>query len=361
MKIAVKSFLENLKSINNVGTEFVCIDCGEDKAFYMSTDNQAMKIPLDIEEVTDDEKKVYVINKTEFIHLVSYAKEFVNLNADYSYSANDGQIKGKFKNDVEATDDLDSIKVLFDNEDEYDDFMEVTPSIMSAITSGSIFVAPDSIKPSERFLDIQNSKVFSYSDYKIYMDDIAVEKEGLLSSEVIKSIQSLGIGTIVKSNNDSYLLTNAQRSIFEYFSIPNDVDFHPLFAEKFQKKLNDTKNFNCVKFNIDEMRSKLDYISFYANSNPNQRCFLNLSADNVSIFTDENNSVEIETVSIEKTEEFENAFIPLNCSNLQMIISKVGKGCENFNLYVSSLAENKLVIVVFGDTNETVILSKLNV
>ena len=49
--------------------------------------------------------------------------------------------------------------------------------------------------------------------------NIEIEGNGFLSSEVIKSIQSLGVGAMVKSNNDSYLITNAQRSIFEYFSI----------------------------------------------------------------------------------------------------------------------------------------------
>ena len=364
MKISTKPFSENLKSIANVIADFVYIDCTDESnyAFYVSTDTQAMKIPLEITDVTDDEKQIYVINKIEFTHLVSYAKEFITLNADYSYTANNGQIKGKFEKNEGYAEELESRKVLFDNEDEYEEFMEVTPSIMNAITSGGIFIAPDSIKPSERFLDIQHSKVFSYSNYKIYMDDIDMEdgKEGLLSNEVLKSIQSLGIGAIVKSNNDSYLCTNAQRSIFEYFSTPNDVDFHPLFSEKFQKKLEESKSFNKISFNIEELRAKLDYLSFYANKNPNKMCYLNIKDDEkFFISTDENTFVEV-SAEITKTEDFDEMSVPIDCSAMQLILSKVGKDAETWNMYISNNPLNKLIITTFGDSNETVILAKLN-
>ena len=365
MKISTKPFLENLKSINNVVSDFVYIDCTDasNYAFYVSTDTQAMKIPLEISDVSDEEKQVYVINKVEFIHLVSYAKEFVELNADYSYEVNDGQVKGKFEKNEGYSDELESRKVLFDNESEYKDFMEVTPSIMNAITSGGIFVSPDSIKPSERFLDIQHSKVFSYSNYKIYMDgiDMDEEKEGLLSIEVLKSIQSLGIGAVVKSNNDSYLCTNAQRSIFEYFSTPNDVDFHPLFSEGFQNKLKETKSFNKIEFNIEELKAKLDYLSFYANKNPNKMCFLNAKKDGkFFISTDENTFVEV-SAKIEKKEQFEDMSVPVDCSSMQLILSKVGKEAEVWNMYISNDPSKKLIVTTFGDTEETVILAKLNV
>ena len=362
MKILTKPFLENLKSISNVVTDFVFIDTTDENnyGFYVSTDKQAMKIPLMIEDIADDEKDVYVINKTEFMHLVSYVKDSVTLKSDYSYVSEDGRIKGKFESNEGYKEDLESVKVLFDNEDEYEEFMEVTPSIMSAISSGNIFVEPDSIKPSERFLDIQHSKVFSYSNYRIYMDDIDVANEGLLSSEVVKSIQSLGIGAIVKNNNDSFLVTNAQRSIFEYFSTPNDVDFHPLFTDGFQKKLTNAKSFNQIKFDIEEFKSKLDYISFYASKNPNQMGFINVSGEGVSISTDENTFAEIPSVEVVNAEGFENFSFALNCSSLQLIVGKIAKDVEYMTFYVSEKSENKLVVIQFGDTEETVILAKLN-
>ena len=363
MQISTKPFSENLKSIVNVISDFIYIDCTDESnyAFYVSTDTQAMKIPLEITEVTEDEKQIYVINKIEFTHLVSYVKDFITLNSDYSYTANNGQIKGKFEKNDGYADELESRKILFDNEDEYEEFMEVTPSLMNAITSGGIFVAPDSIKPSERFLDIQHSKVFSYSDYKIYMNDIDMDenKEGLLSNEVVKSIQSLGIGAIVKSNNDSYLCTNAQRSIFEYFSTPNDVDFHPLFSEKFQNKLTESKSFNKIAFNIEELKAKLDYLSFYANKNPNKMCCLNIKDEKFFISTDENTFVEV-SAEVTKTEEFDEMSVAIDCSAMQLILSKVGKDAETWNMYISNNPSKKLIITTFGDSNETVILAKLN-
>lgn len=364
MRISTKSFIENMKSISVVISDFIYIDCTDEKnyAFYVSTDTQAMKIPLDISDVKEDEKKIYVINKSEFMHLIQYANGEIILNSDYSYFANDNAVKGKFESNDGYAEELESRKILFDHENEYEDFMEVTPSIMEGINNGAIFVSPDSAKPSERFLDIQSKKVFSYSKFRIYINDIDVEHDGLLSNEVIKSIQSLGIGAIVKNNNDSFLITNAQRSIFEYFSTPTDIDFHPVLSEGFQSKINATLGFNKITMNIEELKGKLDYISFYASKNPNSMCFLNMNSDNkISLSTDENTFVDISVENIEKTESFENLSVPFDCSVLQLITSKVGKESETINMYVSSSSENKLVLISFGDSKEMVIIAKLNV
>ena len=53
--------------------------------------------------------------------------------------------------------------------------------------------------------------------------------------------------------------------------------------------------------------------------------------------------------------------VPLDCSTLQMIVSKVGKESENMNMFVSSEQNNKLVVITFGDSEETVIIAKINV
>ena len=45
---------------------------------------------------------------------------------------------------------------------------------------------------------------------------------------------------------------------------------------------------------------------------------------------------------------------------MQLILSKVGKDAETWNMYISNNPLNKLIITTFGDSNETVILAKLN-
>ena len=362
MKIQIKALSENLKSISGVVADFIYIDATDSSnyALYISTDIQAVKIPLEITDVADDEKKVYVVNKIEFCHLVPYVGEFLVLNGDYSYNANNNAIKGKFESNDGYAEELESRKSLFDHEDEYEEFAEITPSIMSGINSGSIFVMADSIKTSERYLDIKDGKVFSYSKMRIYLNSIAIEHDGLLSSDVIKAIQSMGVGTVIKKNNESLLLTNAQRSIFEYFSVPMDVDYHPVLEEKFKEKLDKVKAFNKVTMNIEELRNKLDYIFFYSQKNPNCLCFLSTDGNKVSLSTDENTFVEIEGSTFEKTEDFETMSVPFDCSTMQLICSKVGKECETLNWYVSSESDKKLMLLCFGNTNETVIIAKLN-
>ena len=363
MKILMKPFVENMKAIGSVVADFIYIDCTDEKncAMYVSTDIQAMKVPLEVSDVGDDEKNVYVVNKAEFVHLVPYMKESMTLHFDYSYVSEDGTIKGKFESNEGYADELESRKMLFDHEDDYKPFMEVTPSIMEGISKGSIFVSPDSIKSAERYLDIQKSKVFSYSKIKLYINDIDVSEDGLLSSEVIKSIQSLGVGTVVKKNEESLLITNAQRSIFIYQSVPNDVDYHPVLDEKFQEKIANVKTFNKVSLNIDELRNKLDYISFYSSRNPNNMCYLKEENGKIFLSTDENTSIELSSASIEKTEEFERMSVPFDCMALLTVVSKIGKDCENLSIFVSAKEENKLVLVKFGDSEEIVLIAKLNV
>ena len=82
--------------------------------------------------------------------------------------------------------------------------------------------------------------------------------------------------------------------------------------------------------------------------------------DKVSLSTDENTFVDVPLVESNKTEEFETMSVPFDCSSLQLITTKVGKECENLNMFVSSKEENKLILITFGDTNETVIIAKLN-
>ena len=362
MKIQIKALNENLKAISGVVADFVYIDCTDSSnyALYISTDVQAVKVPLEITDVVENERKIYVISKIEFCHLVPYVNEYLVLNGDYSYNSNNGVFKGKFESNSAYEGELESRKSIFDNEDSYTDFAEITPTVFQNIMSGSIFVAPDSVKPSEKFLDIKDGKVFSYSKMRIYINNIAVENEGLLSNEVIKSIQSLGIGTIIKKNDESLLLTNPQRSIFEYFSTPNNVEFHPVLEDKFKGKIEQVKTFNKITVNIEELRSKLDYISFYASRNPNSMCFLTVENDTLSLSTDENTFVNVPTVSIEKTEEFDVLSVPFDSSCLQLVTSKIGKDCENLTWYVSSDSNNKLMLIQFGDSEETVIIAKLN-
>ena len=362
MKIYSKQLVENLKSISGIVCDFVFIDVTDPSnyALYISTDVQAVKVPLEITDVADDESKIYVISKIEFCHLIPYVNEYLVLNSNYSYSANDNAIKGRFESNDDYVEELESRKSIFDNEDSYTDFAEITPTVFQNIISGSIFVAPDSVKPSEKFLDIKDRKVFSYSKMRIYINDIAIENEGLLSNEVIKSIQSLGVGCVIKKNNESLLLTNAQRSIFEYFSTPNNVEFHPVLEDKFNGKIEQVKTFNKITVNIEELRSKLDYISFYASRNPNSMCFLTVENDTLSLSTDENTFVNVPTVSIEKTEEFDVLSVPFDSSCLQLVTSKIGRDCENLTWCVSSESDKKLMLLCFGDTNETVIIAKLN-
>ena len=52
--------------------------------------------------------------------------------------------------------------------------------------------------------------------------------------------------------------------------------------------------------------------------------------------------------------------VPIDCSAMQLILSKVGKDAETWNMYISNDSSKKLIITTFGDSNETVILTKLN-
>ena len=64
MKIQIKALSENLKSISGVVADFIYIDATDSSnyALYISTDVQAVKVPLEITDVVENEQKIYILD-----------------------------------------------------------------------------------------------------------------------------------------------------------------------------------------------------------------------------------------------------------------------------------------------------------
>lgn len=361
MRFNVKTIKDNLKTISSVVSDYVYIDCtNDDFALYLSSEREAIKIPLSVSSIKDDEKIIFVISKVDFVHLISFTtSNEIEIDSNYKYISNNGVVKGKFESNKDFADTLESIKVLFIHSDEYSDFITVTPSILEKINRGAIFVSPNDIKSSYRNLNIKDKKIFSSSDFRIYINSIdEIENDGIISFDVLKSIQNLGVGAVLKKNNDSILVCDSENTIYEYISIEMDVPYIPVLEEKFQTKVQGLYETTKVSLSCGELKDKLNYISFYSQKNPSSLGFLKIKDGKATVSSNEENVIDLEISSYEEMEVCEDEYrLPFNVTSMLNILSKLGK--DNIDIYASKNPSVKLFIIKFGE-NEEVILSKLN-
>ena len=351
MKFETSKIKANLKTINCIDTDIIYLDVDSSK-MYLSSSNTAMEMVLKFEDVTDE--KVFVLNKTDFLHIVQYA-DVIELKSDYSYKAN--VAKGKFEHNDSFEDVIESIKVNFENSSSYKDLFEVTDEVYEKLVNGSIFVKPSDVNASNRFLNIQNGYVFSSSDYRIYLNKVDIDTDSLIHGDILQTIFVLGNGTKIKSNDDSIFITKDDVSI--YYSTMRDVDFLPVLSEKFQTRINGIMNdVSTIKFNTNEFVEKLKFIDFYSKNNPNSLVCLKDENGKLKLVASENATIEVENIGVEFKEEGE-FNLPFSSDLVLDMLLKVGKNSEEFTLHASKDNSNKLFIFDFGD--EKTIFTKLNV
>lgn len=355
MKFNTNTIQQNVKTISSLDSDFVYFDVPENK-IYLSSDNQALKLNIQFEDVAEDEK-VFVIGKADFLHIISFADE-VEIKSDYSFIAGDS--KGKFESNPNYLDVLDSIKIMFSQSDTYEPIFDVDEETLRLLTRGSIFVRQEDQRESFQNLNIQSGNIFSSSVYRVYINSFPKDVEAIIHANVLKFIFQLGLNTKVLKNKDSFLLENGDVSL--YFASLRNSEFIPILAEKFQKNVNAIYETTKVSFELEELKKKLEFISFYAKKNPSGLTYLKIDADNkVTLSVNESNAVTVECRDITNNESLdENFCLPFNSLTMLEIISKLSKGVESIDLYASRKNESKLFILSF-DENEKVILTKINV
>lgn len=356
MKFKTEIIRNNLKICSSLG-DFVFLDV-ENNNVYLSSDNQAVQLGIEFENIKDDEKKVFVISKDDFLHICSFTEE-ITLNAKYQYVG--GVAKGKFEHNETFIDVLDSIKIMFEQQDSYESMFTLDTVIMDKISRGSIFVNPDDSKAMQRNLNIKDGKIFSTSLYRMYFGDIGeVTTDAIIPSEVVKFLLQLGVGAELKNNSDSFLLTKDNISM--YFSTMQNVEFLPVLEESFQSRLLPIFDTNAITFEIKDLITKLNFINFYAKNTPNNLAFLKVSDDGQALLsTNDENSVEVDTVEIKKIEDNDDEFsLPFDSLSLQNILTKLSKGGnDNVTVYASRDNGTKLFVLSFSES-EKVIMSKIN-
>lgn len=357
MKFKTSAIKQNIRTISNLSTaDFVFLDVKENK-MYLSSEKVALRVDIDFEDVTDE--KIFVIGKADFLHIAGFADE-IELKSDYTFRAGDS--KGKFDRNENYLEVLDSIKVMFSQSDGYNTLFEVNDEIMNLLNRGSIFVKPDDNRVQCQNLNIQGGYIFSSSVYRIYLNTFPIkDAEAIIHSDVLKFILQLGTGTKIKKNLDSFLLEND--SVALYFSSLRSVDFLPILSEKFQNGYSRVFNTTKLSFSLTELKNKLEFISFYAKSNPSALTYLNIDGDRVTLSVSKDNEVGVEVDSIEYIEEqMKGKFsLPFNSIAMLEILSKLSKGVEKVELYASKDNDNsKLFILSFGN-DEAVVLSKINI
>lgn len=351
MRFSTVAIKQNLKTILSAESDFIYLDVGENK-MYFSTDSQALCLDLRFEDVTDE--KVFVISKSDFLHIASFVDE-IELKSNYKYKA--GPCKGSFSKNENYVSALDSIKVMFSHSDDYETLFKVDSEILELISRGSIFVNPEDSRTQCQNLDIQDGNIFSSSMFRIYINKFPIDGEGIIHHNVLKFILQLGEGTIVKKNSDSFLLVN--EGIAMYFSSLRSETFLPILSEKFQNSYKAVFDTTKIVFSLRELKSKLEFISFYAKKKPSALTHLEIKDGKVSFSVSEENTVNVEA---EEIGEFEGSefVIPFNSVSMLEIISKLSKGVEKVSLYAKG-DDSMMIFVLSFSENENVVLSKIKV
>lgn len=355
MKFKTGVIQQNYKTIVNLTADFIYLDVA-DKKLYMASDNQALSLNIDFEDVKDE--KVFVISKNDFLHVIQFVDGEIELKPDYSFVA--GDIKGKFEKNENYLEVLDSIKIMFKQSDEYTPLFEVNEDVLAFLNRGNIFVKADDDKVPFQHLNLKSGYIFSSSMFRIYINKFPIEIDGIIHANVLKALFQLGLNTKVLKNQDSFLLEN--KDIALYFTSIRNIEFIPILSDRFQSKFDDIFNTTKITFDLEELKKKLEFISFYAKKKPSSLTYLNIDSDNkVILSVDDNNSVSVNVKGIEEKEKIEGTFsLPFNSTVMLEIIPKLAKGVDTIDLYASKDNNLKLFILSFGE-NERVILSKINV
>lgn len=351
MKFSTKAIKDNLKTICSIGSDYAYIDVTNHK-IYFSNEKTTLQLGVTFEDVTDE--NVMAISNNDFIHICSYTDN-VNLKSDYSYVA-DG-VKGKFTKNDSYVDVVESLKVSFEQKDTYTPMFTINEDILRNISKASIFVDDSSIKIESRHLHIKDGYIFSSSNNRVYLGKIENVSDTIISSEVIKNIFAMGIGTEVFNNDDSYLLIKDNVQI--YICANRDVQYLPVLEERFKSKCDDVYNTTRIEFDTKELLDKLTFMSFYAKNSPQNVTYLSYKDGKATISCSENSIVDVETVSVEEEDLDMEYKLPFNCLSIIEILNKLAKDKERVSIYASKNNDAKLFIIKLSD-DESTILAKIN-
>lgn len=338
------------KTIGLLNTDYVYLDVPNSK-IYIADDKTAIEVDVKFRDVSDDENKVFVISKMDFMHVVNFTLSLY-MNSKYQYTSETNQIKGKFENSNDESDVVDSIKLMFDEKNAYNEFCTFDEDFIEKLMRAFVFVDVDNLKTDFRYIDIKDGYIFSSSKMRIYKNKLNVINDGLIDGNFIKFFMQFGVGTKLYNKENSYLLKSDNISI--YLSTMNDVNYLPVLEENFKPRYERLFDENWAEFSCKDTLNKLNYIYFYAKNNPNSLINFTLTKDKC-VISSLANEIELPIISSSIEKEI---IIPCDSSALVTIFEKIKS--KNFKIYFSSDEEYKLFSLRFNE-DELVILAKINV
>lgn len=353
MRFNTEIFRKYAKVFSNLDGELVFLEPTENKVYTNGT-LQSVVFNCIFDDVKDDEKKVYAVDKKDFMHTVEFS-EVLDMRSDYSYNDDKKTIKGTFKAYEDDADRLKYIKDVFANESNFKKSFESSEEMFRLLNRASIFVNPTDIKVSFRNLNIKNKYISSSSDYRCYVSPIDVDGEFLISADTLKFISIFGKDVQVFNNETQEYLLKFEDGMM-YFNAPTELDYLPIDG-KFQQSYSSVMNKTIIKVNPKELIDKLGFISYYASTTPSTCVILKNMGDEVILCVGETSTV-LDVTSIESSEDGE-LILPFNSNALMNVVSKLATD-DDITISVSKDSMMKLFVLNFTE-NENIIFAKLNI
>jgi hypothetical protein len=346
------SAISRLKLNDKETILFLDINKEANKAlFYISSGSQIIALDCPLNDIKEDEYKVYALAHKSFLHSLNMLSSF-EMKSDYSY--NSPVASGVFENNESYLPELDSIQTTIKEMSEKTFTFTASKDFITIIKKAIAYLDKDTKLISNKTIYCKDGKIVASSSYRIYEYFTDFTGEMLLPYEVATFLELLGPNTnIIITNNKEYILEKEDIKI--YFGACTIPTLLPLFdsTHPILKVLQEVKSEGIkAELNTNDFSKAIDYMKFYANSVINNKTLFSFQKDETFLQSQEN-KYKLSFISCNESMEFF-----FNLGNFEELYSKVlipGK-IEKFNLYVHP-KQNIYTIEI--SENEFIHLSKI--
>lgn len=349
---SIKKYSKVIASIpDTLISDFVYIDV-ENQKLYVSNKTTAASLSITIEDINDDENMVFVIPKSSFLHIVNTSPT-IHINNKYEYIA--GDIHGTFDFNENLLKAFSSISTMFDLNEEYSGVISCDDDMISLLKRAFVYVKPDDSNMSNTGIHIHDALISSSSVFRIYVNKILSDIDTFIPTHVCKFIFDLGTNTVVKVYNKLFLINNEELTIIT--NGVNSVSHLPINEDKFINMISNIRdNGFSIKFPVDILSFKVDFMMFFAKKNTNNLTKLKYSVEDKKLFfiVDKNETyMNIEIPGLNEDQE-----INIDLSILKDILNKVISSDQEF-ITMSFTSSNAMMLIDTID-NEYIVFAKIN-
>jgi hypothetical protein len=262
-----------------------CIISPEERCIYISNDRLSIKLNIDL-VVNEKETDILVLQKLDLLHLIPFSSKVKIEGTKYLTDTN---IKGLFESDESYSYIYSSLKEIFNNKEEYEDYFIINSAEeFIELLTATKFTNKLDRNPQSKFIYIQQGKLFASSSYRIYTKNIntpLIDIPISIAGDLFDIIDLCNFPIKISKKNNSILIVSDNIELI--YANMEKVDPIDIFSDKFYEFKNILFNSQEIKINISELLNKFEYLKFYIDKDSNGK--VNFKIDNNILYLEVNN------------------------------------------------------------------------